>query len=99
MGVVSARSQLLGAGFAGACIALAVIGAVEWAMMPEDGWVCGNATTGQVVDAVRSGRSYEWTDSWGARHSIGPREQAEWLCAKVNKDAAQMTAPLGEFDL
>lgn len=78
---------------------LALGGAVLLATAPEDGWVCGNAETGQVVDVVRSGRTYSWTDNWGVQHSIGPDQQAEWLCAKVNKDARQMTAPLGEFDL
>lgn len=99
VGAVSARSDMLLHGFAGAAVALALVGAVQWATMDEEGWVCGNAETGQVVDVTRNGRTFSWTDQWGVQHSIGPREQSEWLCAKVNKDAHQMTAPLGEFDL
>lgn len=93
------RESLLAAFGAGLVTAGAIIGAVVLATSPEEGWVCGNAETGQVVDVTRSGRTYSWTDNWGVKHSIGPDQQAEWLCAKVNKDARQMTAPLGEFDL
>lgn len=93
---MSARGTMLLSGFGGACVALTLIAAVEWATMPEDGWVCGNPETGQVIDAVRTGRSYNWVDQWGVQHTIGPDDQADWLCAKINKDARQMTAPLPE---